>query len=175
MTPRLLGISAAKGLLGVLEVSGGRVQGRAALHKLAFLLKSKGLEEFAGVPFSYEAYGPTSRELSAVLQDLVTAGFVREVAKPAGSGEMVFAYEIADAGRDLLRRVAAFGPELPLAVTTTAQQDQVALELAATVVYLERGRHAVTRADAVRRAVALNPARAAHTEGAARVLEALQL
>jgi uncharacterized protein YwgA len=167
--------SATVGLLRILEANGGRLDGRIALQKIAFLLKAKGLADFTDVPFSYNTHGPSSRELSAVLHEVIVNGLVAEKAETLPDNDTQYTYELMEAGRELLGNIGPPDERLSVAVHLAAAQQWPTLELATTVLFFERDRETGTRDKALDRALKLKPTRAAYSDGAKQMLDAMQL
>jgi uncharacterized protein YwgA len=167
--------SATVGLLRILEANGGRLDGRIALQKIAFLLKVKGLADFVDVPFSYNTHGPSSRQFSAVLHEVIVNGLVVEKPLSVSDDDGQYTYELTEAGRELLGHLGPPDERLSAAVRLAAAQKWPTLELAATVLFFERDRQTKTRDKALDRALELRPTRAAYSDGAKQILAAMQL
>ncbi len=165
------------GLLWMLSQCGGRVQNRIRVQKFAYLLKLKAHPDFKNADFAYHHYGPYSRELSDTLQDVVSAGLVKEEQEKYSEEQVRFAYNLTDSGKEWLRR---FGerPELTglaEAVEKLAPSEWRALELAATAAFLETNERAASRDESFKLALRQKPACRAFEEAARAVLGTLQL
>lgn len=164
-----------RGLLRLVEASNGKLDGRIRLHKLAYLLKMKGGNDFVTLPFSYQSYGPSSRELSAVLHEAICYGFVAETEEMTADNEPKYSYELTAAGRDLLQQFEQDQALLPKTLQQVVNIQVNALELAATIIFLENDYDSPNRELALKRAIKIKPSRQDYLMPAKQVLETLQL
>lgn len=175
MSQMAVGQGVARGLLGMIASSEGRkLDSRIRVQKLAFLLQAKGVAEFQLMPFAYHHYGPYSRELSAVVQDLVLSGLLKEEREEFAEDNVRYSYELTPRGREYLSSVGSDEKEVAEVVSIAAKEHWRTLELAATVLFLQRGRR-WSRAEALGRALELKPACAPFEERATQLLEAMCL
>lgn len=161
-------------LLGLLELiysAGGELDSRIRVQKEAYLLADLGIGRFKTASFSYHHYGPYSRDVSDALQTAVALGFIDEHRTDAEDGSYVkYDYKITDAG---IRYVEEVGPDLQQLTARTAEWKKVhwcALELAATVRFLEENEGFSDRSAATGEALRLKPATAKYLDQAVAVL-----
>lgn len=152
------------------------LHGRVRLQKLAYLLQRTGFEPLEHVRFAYHHYGPYSDDLAGVLDQAVASGLVREQAVMTAEQRRQFTYEIDDTHDDL--RLLALTEPQQRAVSAfhdvTKHAHWRTLELAATVVYLERHTK-LDRRGALTRALKLKPACASFEDPATQLLSSLGL
>lgn len=144
-------------LVGIIEHT-GELRGRVRLHKIGYLLQQRGFAPLAQLDFSYHHYGPYSDQLAGVLEQATFSELVHEVEQRSETGHRNYVYrpnrehpdlqylQLDDADRAELRKVAD--------VTRWAKWRT--LELAATVIYLERNLE-LSRAAAMERALLQKP------------------
>lgn len=174
MTLSVLQTSPGLGLLAMLAAHGGRIENRITIQKLAFLLKQKGEPAFQRLAFVYHFYGPYSRDLSAVLQDLVVFGLVDEQRTDFAPDSTRYSYVLTLQGREYLRSAGCDVGSLSVMVEVGLQEHWRTLELAATTLFLEKDKH-LTRDCAQRKALDLKPACAPYAQQAETVLSKLGL
>ncbi|MCX4239766.1 hypothetical protein [Paraliomyxa miuraensis] len=152
------------------------LHGRVRLQKLAYLLQRMGFEPLQHVHFAYHHYGPYSDQLAGVLDQAVASGLVQEREHTTAEQRRQFTYEIDEAHDDL--RLLALTDRQRQAISTfhhaTKQTHWRTLELAATVIYLERHSR-LDRGDALARALKLKPACATYQDQATQLLGTLGL
>lgn len=140
----------------------GEVHGRVRLQKLGYLLQQSGFAPIRATRFAYHHYGPYSEQLAGALDQAVASGLIEEERRDQPSGRKLYAYK--------LRREH---PDYEYLKLSPADQDVVrkfmstgkgahwrALELTATVVYLERNTKregVISREAAITRALGLKP------------------
>lgn len=159
-----------EGLLALVRAFGGRIEGRLRIQKSAYLLKVLGAQEFRRTRFRYHYYGPYSRELSGSLQQAV-AGQLLEEAPEGFSAEIArYNYRLTKDGQRWLEGFES-DAEIRLSdkIPLLQRADLKALELAATVAFLERDEN-LSRDDATRRALELKRDCVPHREEALRLL-----
>lgn len=134
------------------------LRGRVRLQKIGYLLQQRGFEPLEHVRFSYHHYGPYSDQFAGVLEQSVASGLVREEAHRVGSGRKQFAYTLDRDHGDVphLQLSAPDSAELDVFMGMTRDAHYRTLELAATVVYLERNL-TLPREAAFQRALGLKP------------------
>jgi len=108
--------------------SGGRVVGRTRLQKIAYLLTAAGLED--SFTFRYKHYGPYSDSLATSAEIGVLLGDLSEELQPStwGGNYSIYTAPETSAANPLRRTVCRISNET----------DAVALELAATAVFLAK-------------------------------------
>ncbi len=106
--------------------SGGRIVGRTRLQKIAYLLSQVGLEDH--FDFIYKHYGPYSENLANAAGLANLFGDLNEIEKPTswGGSYSIFTVATEATGPENRRKFAQIA----------AEADAVALELAATAVFL---------------------------------------
>lgn len=159
------------GLLKLIGGSGGQVEGRVRIQKAAFLLGSRGIDYFDPQDFVYHHHGPYSRALSDILHQAVSLDLVEE-RRDSFSEDMVrYNYRITDKGRRFVETVAE---QSQVDIATIAQPMNRyhwrALELAATIAFLEQHGDANDRTEALKQAIQLKPACSSYAEEAHKVL-----
>lgn len=121
-------VEEARRAAAIVRDAGGRVVGRTRLQKMAFILEAAGLG--SGFRFKYKHYGPYSEELSNASRTAAILGLLNETESPASWGGLFSTYEVnipADPNIPESRRRIA---------QETVSSDAVALELAATALFL---------------------------------------
>jgi uncharacterized protein YwgA len=146
------------GVLRLVQASGGKVNNRISIQKSAYLLQALGVSDFASADFTYHHYGPYSRQLSDALQEAVGAGLLAESRDDFAQGYLRYSYRLTEDGQKWLKEEFDARPD------ATEKHAGVlsgthwrALELAATVVFLEREGIANDRAEAVATALRFKP------------------
>lgn len=152
------------------------LHGRVRLQKLAYLLQQMRFEPLEYVHFAYHHYGPYSDALAGVLDQAVASGLVKEHEHTTAEQRRQFTYEVDEAHGDL--RLLGLTEAQQHAVSAFHQATKQAhwrtLELAATVVFLERHSQ-LDRSDALARALKLKPACASYQGQATQLLTSLTL
>lgn len=112
----------------IVRDAGGTIVGRTRLQKIAYLLEVTGLGE--GFSFAYKHYGPFSESVasSAMMGSLL--GNLSETEKQATWGGTYSIYSVND------QPDASVPSERKALAGLAAEADSVALELAATAVFL---------------------------------------
>lgn len=149
---------ALRGLLTLIHASGEKLESRIRLQKEAFLLAAKGSASFDLEEFSFHHHGPYSRPLSELLQTTVTSGLVAEAKEQFDSDTVRYSYRLTDAGREVLRDVAGEDKDVLDLTPKLNRCNWRALELAATVAFLERKSGAQDRKLAFEQALKIKPA-----------------
>ena len=111
----------------IVRDAGGKVVGRTRLQKIAFLLEIAGLGE--GFTFEYRHYGPYSEQLTNALSTAALVGLIVEEEHPASWGGTYSVFTTAPAPPT----VGGVRREL---IAMAGSADPIALELAATAVFL---------------------------------------
>lgn len=152
------------------------LHGRVRLQKLGYLLQQMGFAPLRHVRFSYHHYGPYSDQLAGVLDQAVASGLVVEHVQTTAEQRRRFMYEVEPQHEDLSQ--LDLSPEQVQALSAFHEATKAyhwrTLELAATVIYLER-RSELTRARALERALGLKPACADYRDEAMALLGSLGL
>src|SRR5690606_1053783 len=140
-------------LVGIVEHI-GELRGRVRLHKIGYLLQQRGFAPLAQLDFAYHHYGPYSDQLAGVLEQAAFSGLVREIEQRSETGHRHYVYRPNHEHPDLqhLQLDEADRAELRKVADVTRWAKWRALELAATVIYLERNLD-LTRAAAMERAL----------------------
>jgi len=110
--------------------AGGRVVGRTRLQKLVYLLEVAGFGE--GFPFEYRHYGPYSEQLAVASNSAALSGAITQEDRRASWGGTYSVFATTQgiiAGRSAPRSALA---------AAAARANPVALELAATAVFLSK-------------------------------------
>ena len=117
-------------VVAIVRDAGGEIIGRTRLQEIAYLLDVVGYGD--GFDFSYKHYGPFSEGVAASAMKGVLMGYITEVERQAEWGGIYSIYSV-NAQQD---------DSVPLGRRELACQakefDAVALELAATAVFLSR-------------------------------------
>lgn len=152
------------------------LHGRVRLQKLAYLLQQTRFQPLGHVRFAYHHYGPYSDDLAGVLDQAVASGLVKEQEHTTAEQRRQFTYEVDESHGDLrlLDLTAEQQRSLSAFLRVTKHAHWRTLELAATVVYLERHSQ-LDRSRATARALTLKPACADYQPQAAQLLEGLGL
>ena len=161
------------GLLKLIEASDGTVDTRIRIQKEAFLLALKGYRNFRSHAFRYHHFGPFSREVSETIQTAVSAGLIVEEEEKFPDGTRKYTYRLTEAGRTFIDGDEELPANMREYVRTLNREHWRALELAATVAYLEHRSRAPSRADAFELAKKLKPETAPYSERADKILDAL--
>ncbi|MGK4005327.1 hypothetical protein WMF31_22045 [Sorangium sp. So ce1036] len=168
--------SALRGLLAMVAAMGGRLESRIRLQKSAYLLKRVGVDDFRTTPFKYHHYGPYSRALSDTLQEAIASDLLKENRAEYGDEQSKYTYELTEPGRAWLEEnTDGSDPRVEQLAPLFRDELWRVLELAATVLFVERDESIGDRARAIDRAVALKPACAEHRAAAEGLLRRLGL
>ncbi len=168
--------SPLRGLLSLVEANGGHVSSRISIQKSAYLLKTLKDPDFVALGFSYHHYGPYSRQLSDVLQEAVAAGLLQESRDAFAQGYQRYAYCLTEGGRSWLDEEFDAHPEtMEKFGGLLSKAHWRVLELAATVVFLEKEELATERRNAFSMALRLKPECKVFRERAERLLDELGL
>ncbi|MFN3226489.1 MAG: hypothetical protein ACE360_09620 [Hyphomicrobiales bacterium] len=145
------------GLLALLDAAEGSLETRIRLQKLAYLLAAAGSSQFDLSDFEYHHYGPYSRSLSDALRSAVSSELIQEtdLADPDLKYSK-YSYSLTDGGRSIAELFADMPQDDINLVKSLKNTDWRALELAATIHYLEKN-SAMSRDQALIRAVELKP------------------
>lgn len=146
-----------KGLLVLVDASNGEIETRIKVQKLAYLLGLRGFPDFKSCNFFYHNYGPYSREISDTLQFATSAGLLAEEKSPLGEGINKYSYKLTDAGRSFLRESGKSPEAFASLINKLQGHNWRALELAATVRYLETAESFSDRKSAFEAALNLKP------------------
>lgn len=144
-------------LVGVVDEV-GELRGRVRLQKLGYLLQQSGFAPLARTEFSYHHYGPYSDQLAGTLEKAVVSDLIREVEQRSDGGHRHYIYQpnSEHPDRAYLELTPSELTQLRRITELTRWTKWRTLELAATVVYLERNMD-LSRDAALQRALALKP------------------
>ncbi|WP_133768366.1 hypothetical protein [Enterovirga rhinocerotis] len=166
----MAGIDTLGSLIGLVDAAGGQIDARIKIQKEAYLLAAYGAVRFNLTAFAYHHYGPYSREISDALQFAVSSNLLFE-SKEQGSGAGVkYSYRMTSAGRNFLDHVGKFGEREIRLVRELSTFHWRALELAATILFLEREDASLGREAVFGQAIQLKPDTKAYRSEADRVL-----
>lgn len=152
------------------------LHGRVRLQKLAYLLQQTRFQPLEHVRFGYHHYGPYSDELAGVLDQAVASGLVKEHEHTTAEQRRQFTYEVDESHGDLRLLDLTHEQQRSLSdfLRVTKPAHWRTLELAATIVYLERHSQ-LDRSRATTRALKLKPACASFQHEATQLLAGLRL
>lgn len=151
--------NALRGLLSLVDAMGGQLENRIRMQKSVYLLKMLEVTDFRSTSFKYHHFGPYSRSVSDTLQDAIVSGLLVERRRDYGEEQSKYTYELTDAGQAWLEENAAGGdPQVKTFAPTFKESHWRVLELAATVLFVERDEHIGDRGNAMARAIQLKPA-----------------
>jgi uncharacterized protein YwgA len=158
-------------LLRLVRASGGAIETRIRIQKEAYLLAVAGLADFRTADFYYHHYGPYSRSISDTLQFAVSSGLIEEVRETAEDESFTrYTYILTGKAERLLAQVDRDDQDYVDAVNFLEQSNWRALELAATVKFLELNDKTLSRGQSFNQAISLKPATAGFANEAASVL-----
>jgi uncharacterized protein len=120
--------SEAQKVKEIIRDAGGEVIGRTRLQKIGYILFSAGLED--DFDFSYKHYGPFSDELANAAREAGLLGLITEKEQVANWGG---SYSVFRASGQIPADVPAARRQV---AKLAAKADAVALELAATALFL---------------------------------------
>ena len=152
----------------------GELKGRVRLQKLGYLLQQRGFGPLAKTHFSYHHYGPYSDQLAGALEQVVASGLVQEVQHTTSNQRKIYSYKLNRQHPDnaCLELTPVELDELRTVVRASQDATWRTLELAATVVYLERNLN-LSRDASFTRALGLKPDCVSYQEQATRLLAEL--
>jgi uncharacterized protein YwgA len=160
--------------MGLIAAAGGTIDARIKVQKEAFLLGASQTGKFDHRDFIYHYYGPYSREISDALQFAVSAGLLSEDRQP-GAGEGVrYSYTTTPEGERFLSEAGAPDAREIALVRIMHPHHWRALELAATVRFLELRRQVNNRNEALAEAIRLKPETKSYRSEAIDLLSKLQ-
>jgi len=146
------------GLLQIVKLSGGEIRSRIKIQKEAFLLASQDVASFSLSEFSYHHYGPYSRSLSAALQLAVSADLLNETHEGGEDQDFTrYTYILTPNGEQFLSQFPNASDEFGKFVRFCKDMHWRALELAATVRFLEVHKAEFNRDSAFQQALSLKP------------------
>jgi uncharacterized protein YwgA len=150
--------SLSRSILAIIAAHNQQIERRTRLQKLAYLLNRIGLDGFSKVRFDYEYNGPYSREVSDALQDLISAGFLKEMKEQSEAGYYVYSYELTSEGNKWIKenRVAQ-DEEISRAVGELKGQPSDVLELSSRVIFLSLKGRLQSEKEAFKLAIQQNP------------------
>lgn len=146
-----------KGLLQLVEASDGAIETRIKIQKLAYLLALQGYSEFRPFKFFYHNFGPYSRELSDTLQFATASGLLSEDRAPVTDNISKYTYKLTDAGRTFLKESGSSSNTFASLIKKLHAHNWRALELAATIRFLETADSISDRSQAFQAALDLKP------------------
>ncbi len=162
-----------RGIVRLINDAGGRVETRIRLQKLAYLCRQMRSADFTDVEFSFHHYGPYSREISDTIQHSVNHGLVNEVSDEFAGG-VRYLYSLSEQGKEWIKRYGGTSSPEERKVSGLAAEPWRALELAATVIYLEK-EESIDRKTAFSRSLAIKGKCAPFREQADSILTSLGL
>lgn len=162
------------GLLELIRACDGVMEGRVRVQKVAFLLGAKGVENFDPEDFVYHYHGPYSRALSDVLHQAVSFGLVQEKRESFSDDMVRYSYEISPSGQEFLD-AADSKSELTALAKSISDCNWRSLELAATVVFLEKQGSSNNRDESFAKSVKLKPDCISYENEAREVLRSVGL
>lgn len=150
--------SLSRSILAIIAAHNQQIERRTRLQKLAYLLNYIGTDGFSKVRFDYEYNGPYSREVSDALQDLISAGFLKEMKEQSDAGYYVYSYELTSEGNQWIEenRVAQ-DEEIIRAVGELKGQPSDVLELSSRVIFLSLKGRLQSEKEAFKLAIEQNP------------------
>lgn len=164
-------------ILGVVELvaaSSGMVDSRIRLQKEAYLLSLEQIGRFRSSSFEYHHYGPYSRELSDAVRYAVIAGMIDEIREEADDGSYVkYSYKLTSEGEKYLSDADSDWLSLRDKVAFLSGKPWRALELAATVRFLQLNDTVGDQDEAFKKAVLLKPATEKYRVEAQQVLDSM--
>lgn len=165
------------GLLSLVDAMGGQLENRIRLQKSVYLLKLLNATDFRSMSFRYHHFGPYSRSVSDTLQDAIVSGLLVERRVDYREDQSKYTYELTEDGRAWLEENTASGvdPRIKTFAPTFKEAHWRVLELAATVLFVERDEHIRDRSHAMARALELKPACAEWRDEAEALLKKLAL
>jgi len=146
-----------RGLIGLIDAAGGKIDTRIRVQKEAFLLAASNVGDFDHSTFVYYHYGPYSREISDALQFATSSGFLSENLERGASEGVRYSYTLTEEGRQFLVEAGSPSAEEMALVRIMDKYHWRALELAATARFLELRRHVTGKSEAFAEAVRLKP------------------
>lgn len=166
--------SLMRGVIGLVKANGGNVKTRIRMQKLAYLLKRLGDPDLSNAQFTYHHYGPYSREVSDALQDAVVSGLLNERVEHFGHGSIQYSYALTEEGQAWADQTDAGGTRIhKSAMKFLVGAHWRALELGATVAYLQERERVHDRGEAFGRALELKPNCQRYREEATKILNNL--
>lgn len=159
-----------KGLLELVDAANGEIETRIKIQKLAYLLEAQGFPEFKSCKFFYHNYGPYSRELSDTLHFATSAGLLIEEKSAVADGINKYIYKLTEAGRSFLKESGRASEPFVKLISRLQTHNWRALELAATVRYLELAESLSDRTTAFSAALELKPETKQYTKEAEAIL-----
>lgn len=150
--------SLMRGVIGLVRANGGNVKTRIRMQKLAYLLKRLGDPDLTVAQFTYHHYGPYSREVSDALQDAVVFSLLDERVEYFGQGSVLYSYALTEEGKEWAEQTAAGHTRIhERAMGVLKGTHWRALELGATVAYLQEREGVRDRDEAFVQALELKP------------------
>lgn len=168
-------ISTVVSLLRLFRASGGKIETRIRIQKEAYLLALARLADFKATDFYYHHYGPYSRSVSDTLQFAVSSGLIEEERETQDDLSFTkYSYNLTEKGLSFLDQVDPDSETLNKTIQYLSARHWRALELAATVKFLEGSEALENREQAFSRAIGLKPATQDFREEAQAVLQTME-
>lgn len=168
--------SLMRGVVGIVRANDGSVKSRVRIQKLAYLLKRLGDPDLADSEFTYHHYGPYSREVSGALQDAVVFGLLNEQVEHFGQGSVLYSYALTGEGKQWAEQTDAGRSSIHArAMEFLKGAHWRALELGATVAYLQEREGVRDRDEAFKRALELKPNCQRYRKEATDILNKLEM
>lgn len=117
----------------IVRDAGGEIVGRTRLQKIGYLLKAVGWDH--GFDYEYRHYGPYSEDLARSIELADFIDFVREEERPTSWGGFYSVYTYNEGAGD------RFDKNRSDFVRCAAKESAIALELAATALFVHREEH----------------------------------
>lgn len=168
--------SLMRGVIGLVKANDGNVKGRIRVQKLAYLIKRLGDTDLTAADFTYHHYGPYSREVSGALQDAVVFGLLSEHVEHFSQGSVHYSYALTREGEQWAEQTdAGRTPIHKRAMEFLKGAHWRALELGATVAYLQDREGVRDRDEAFERALELKPNCQRYRKEATDILKKLEM
>jgi uncharacterized protein YwgA len=165
-----------RGVVGIVRANDDSVKSRVRIQKLAYLLKRLGDPDLADSEFTYHHYGPYSREVSDALQDAVVFGLLSEHVEHFSQGSVLYSYALTGEGRQWAEQTDAGRTGIhERAMKILRNAHWRALELGATVAYLQDRESVHDREEAFNRALELKPNCQRYRKEATEILNNLKI
>jgi uncharacterized protein YwgA len=141
-------------VVNLIKVAGGQIVGRTRLQKMVYLLESAGFID--GFEFEYRHYGPFSEDVANAVFLGQFEGVITEEERPASWGGFYSIYRATGVAPTCDQTMLNF-------IALTSAANPVALELAATAVYLANSEREI---DAWERTAQLKPEKTQYLDSA---------
>lgn len=146
-------------VLQMVQATGGRIDSRVRLQKIAYFMKHLGVPGMADVEYEYHYFGPYSRELSDSVRTAVSAGLLNENVEQLDAEIYRYSYELTANGEKATRKERTdthWKDLIGQLMKATGKRNIKAFELASTAQYLI-DEYGVDASKAMDKAVELKP------------------